>query len=543
MQTITINGRQIGNGAPAYIIAEMSANHAGSIERAKEIIRTAKEVGADCIKIQTYTPDTLTIDCDNEYFRIGDGTWNGENLYQLYGKAYTPWEWQAELKAEAERVGIDFLSTPFDESAVDFLEEMGISFYKVASFEILHLPLLRYIARTGKPIIMSTGMSTLTEIDEAVRAIREEGNDQIALLRCASAYPAITDEMNLRTMQNMAETFQVPVGLSDHSMGSVGAVTAVAMGAGIIEKHFCLDRAIENPDSSFSMNPTEFRQMVSDIRQAEKAMGRVSYGATDQEKTNVIFRRSIFCVEDIKQGELITEKNIRIIRPGYGLAPKFYPELLGQVALQDIKRGTPMQLELAGRQKCNVLFLTNNDNALGLYDWLAERDSVMLCQDKITVDMIKEWAPQIIVSYNYRHMITEDVIDYMNGKIVNLHVSYLPWNRGANPNVWSFVDDTPKGVTIHQISSGLDKGRILYQKECTFDPEKETFETTYRTLHEEIVKLFCGHWEEIRQWKCPLLEQEGNGSYHNAKDFEELKQRTDFNYTENIAAYLKRNKH
>lgn len=334
-----------------YIIAEMSANHAGSLAHAKEIIHAAKESGADCIKLQTYTPDTLTIDCDNKYFQISDGIWGGENLYHLYEKAYTPWEWHPILKEEAEKTGIDFLSTPFDNSAVDFLEDLGIEFYKVASFELIDIPLIEYIASKGKPVILSTGMSELSEIDEAVRSIRRRGNHQLALLRCASAYPAITDEMNLRTMQNMADVFGVPVGLSDHSMGSVGAVTAVALGAKIIEKHFCLDRSIENPDSTFSMNPSEFKQMVSDIRQAEKAIGHVQYGAAEQEKSNLSFRRSIFCVSDIKKGECITEKNVRIIRPGYGLAPKFYPELLGQTALQDISKGTPLSWEMVGNVK------------------------------------------------------------------------------------------------------------------------------------------------------------------------------------------------
>ena len=346
---IQIGNRKIGNGEPAYMIAEMSGNHAGSIENAKAIIRAAKEAGADCIKIQTYTPDTITMNCDNEYFHIDDGTWEGENLYQLYGKAYTPWEWQAELKAEAERVGIDFFSTPFDKTAVDFLEELGVEFYKIASFELVDIPLIEYVASKGKPIIMSTGMATLAEIEDAVRAIRKQGNHQIALLRCASAYPAITDEMNLRTMQNMGEVFGVPVGLSDHSMGSIGAVTAVALGAKIIEKHFCLDRAIENPDASFSMNPQEFAQMVKDIRQAEKAIGTVRYGVTEQEKSSIVFRKSIFAVKDIKKGEKLTTENIRVIRPGYGLEPKYYKEILGQNALCDIKKGTPMKFENIGK--------------------------------------------------------------------------------------------------------------------------------------------------------------------------------------------------
>lgn len=332
-----------------YVIAEMSANHAGSLERAKEIIHAAKECGADCIKIQTYTPDTITIDCDNQYFQIGDGTWAGETLYHLYGQAYTPWEWQAELKNAADMAGIDFFSTPFDNTAVDFLEDIGVEFYKIASFELVDIPLLKYVASKGKPMIMSTGMAELAEIDEAVRAIRSAGNQQIVLLRCASAYPAVTDEMNLKTMQNMAEVFQVPVGLSDHSMGSVGAVAAVALGASVIEKHFCLGREIENPDSVFSMNPSEFSQMVKDVRQTRKAVGTVKYGRTKQEEGNAVFRRSIFCVQDIKKGETLTEKNIRIIRPGYGIKPKYYHEILGQTALQDIKRGMPLQMDMIGR--------------------------------------------------------------------------------------------------------------------------------------------------------------------------------------------------
>lgn len=346
--------RRIGDGHPAYIIAEMSANHAGSLERAKEIIHAAKESGADCVKIQTYTPDTMTIDCDAPYFRIADGTWAGETLYQLYQKAHTPWEWQARLKEEADRVGIDFFSTPFDASAVDFLEGIGVECYKIASFEIVDLPLLKYAAAKGKPMILSVGMASLGEIEAAVLAVRSQGNEQVALLKCASAYPAVTDEMNLRTMVNMRETFQVPTGLSDHSMGSVGAVAAAAMGACIIEKHFCLDRGIENPDASFSMEPNEFRQMVQDVRQAQKAIGRVCYGPTEQEKDSLIFRRSVFCVRDIKKGERITKENVRVIRPGYGLAPSCYNEVLGQTALCDIKRGTPMRMELiGGSDKCS----------------------------------------------------------------------------------------------------------------------------------------------------------------------------------------------
>lgn len=332
----------IGN-KKTYIIAEMSANHAGSFERAKDIIYAAKDAGADCIKIQTYTADTLTIDCDNKYFHIDNGTWKGDTLYNLYKKAYTPWEWQEELKKEADKVGIDFLSTPFDNTSVDFLEKIGIEFYKIASFELVDIPLIEYVASKGKPIIMSTGMGTLGEIEEAVNAIKRQGNNQIYLLKCSSAYPAISENMNLNTMVNMKQTFGVPVGLSDHSMGSIGAVTAVAMGASIIEKHFCISRDIENPDSTFSMEKDEFRKMVDDIRNVEKAKGIIKYGPSDEEKENVKFRRSIFVIRDIKKGEEFTEKNINIIRPAQGLHPRFYKDILNKKARFDLKKGKPLQ--------------------------------------------------------------------------------------------------------------------------------------------------------------------------------------------------------
>ena len=343
--TININGRTVGDGAPAYIIAEMSANHAGSIERALEMIGAAKEAGADCVKIQTYTPDTMTIDCHNEYFHIAKGTWEGENLYSLYQKAYTPWEWQDKLRDEAARVGIDFLSTPFDGTSVDFLEELGLSFYKIASFELVDIPLLEYIASKNKPIIMSTGMATLQEIEEAVDAIYATGNRQLALMKCSSAYPAKSEEMNLTTICDMKRRFDIPTGLSDHSMGSFSAATAVAIGANIIEKHFCISRAIKIPDSSFSMEPDEFRAMVAQVREVEKAMGTVTYGVSEQEKSNACFRRSLFVVEDIQAGEQLTAGNIRSIRPAYGLKPKHYKEVLGKTAKHELKRGTPLSFE------------------------------------------------------------------------------------------------------------------------------------------------------------------------------------------------------
>ena len=348
MNSVRIKNRLIGEGYPTYIIAEMSANHAGSIERAKEIIRVAKDCGADCVKIQTYTPDTITIDCDNEYFQIADGTWKGEKLYSLYGKAFTPWEWQKELKEEADKIGIDFFSTPFDKTSVDFLEEIGIPCYKIASFELVDIPLIRYVASKGKPIIMSTGMGTQEEIREAVEAAYLEHNDRVVLLKCSSAYPAIPDDMNLKTIDDMRKRFDLPVGLSDHSLGSLSATTAIALGASVIEKHFCLSREIDNPDASFSMTPEEFSLMVADIRKVEKTLGRITYGASEQETGNLKFRKSIFVIQDIKEGELLSEENVKVIRPGYGLKPKYFQDILGKNASKDIKRGTPLQWEDIG---------------------------------------------------------------------------------------------------------------------------------------------------------------------------------------------------
>ena len=343
---ISLKNRFIGDNQPCYIIAEMSANHAGDINRAIEIIHAAKESGADCIKLQTYTPDTITINCSNEYFRINNGTWQGENLYELYQKAYTPWEWHARLKEEADKVGIDFLSTPFDRTAVDFLENLGVDFYKIASFELVDIPLIKYVASKGKPIIMSTGMGTLEEIEEAFDAVQSQGNENLCLLKCSSAYPAVSEDMNLKTIQNLKETFGVSIGLSDHSLGSIGAVTAVAMGANVIEKHFCISRTIENPDASFSMEPHEFKAMVEDIRTAEKAMGKVSYQLSEKEANNRIFRKSIFVIRNIIQGETFNERNIRVIRPGYGLEPKYYEDVVGKESVVDIDWGTPLRWDM-----------------------------------------------------------------------------------------------------------------------------------------------------------------------------------------------------
>ena len=346
MKKITIKNRVVGEGYPAYLIAEMSANHAGSKERAKEIIHAAKESGADCIKIQTYTADTITIDCSKEWFTVKNAAWEGENLYHLYQRAYTPWEWQAELKEEADKVGIDFLSTPFDSTAVDFLEGIGLDFYKIASFEVVDIPLIKNVASKGKPIIMSTGMATEEEINEALTAIYSCGNEQVILLKCSSAYPAVVEDMNLRTISDMKTRFQTPVGISDHSLGNLSASVAVAQGACVIEKHFCIGKEVDNPDVSFSMTPTEFSEMVKHVREVESSLGKVFYGVSEQEAESQSVRKSIFVVQDIKKGEILTPDNLRVIRPGYGMKPKYFEELLGKRAVCDIERGTPFSKEM-----------------------------------------------------------------------------------------------------------------------------------------------------------------------------------------------------
>ncbi len=332
------------NNNEVYFIAEMSANHGGELSNALRIVHEAKEAGADCLKIQTYTADSLTIDCDNEYFRIHGGLWDGYNLYQLYQEAGTPYEWQPIIKAECEKVGIDFLSTPFDVEAVDFLDSLGIEAFKIASFELVDIPLITYTASKGKLMILSCGMATIEEIQEAVKACYEAGNRQVVLLKCCSEYPTPWPDMKLGNIPDMKERFGLPVGLSDHSAGSLGAVVGVAMGACVIEKHVKLE-GVESADSGFSMTMSEFAQMVQDVRATEKIRLGPDYSLTEGEKASTVFRRSIFAVKDIKAGEQFSAENIRVIRPGYGMKPKFFNSLLDKKAAVDIERGTPLREE------------------------------------------------------------------------------------------------------------------------------------------------------------------------------------------------------
>ncbi|MBI2531116.1 MAG: pseudaminic acid synthase [Deltaproteobacteria bacterium] len=348
---IEINGRRIGAGCPTYIIAEMSANHGQSFEQAVEILEAAKETGADAIKLQTYTPDTLTLDCDNDCFRIDGTLWHGRTLYDLYGEACTPWDWQPRLKEIAARIGLELFSTPFDDTAVEFLERMNVPAYKVASFENGDLPLLRRIARAGKPVIMSTGMASVGELTEAVQTLQQAGCRQLALLKCTSAYPAPPEAMNLRAIPHLAGRFDLPVGLSDHTLGVSAPVAAVALGACIIEKHFTLSRSQPGPDNAFSLEPREFKTMVDGVRLAEKALGEAHYGLSPAEEASRVFRRSLFVTADVKAGEALTSGNVRSIRPGHGLHPRHFEEVLGCRATRDIKRGTPLAWEMVGEKR------------------------------------------------------------------------------------------------------------------------------------------------------------------------------------------------
>jgi len=340
---IKICNKVIGNSHPIFIVAELSANHNQKFDLAVKTIKAMKESGADAVKLQTYTPDTITIDCDNKYFKINQGTlWDGKTLYQLYQEAQTPWEWQPKLKKIAEEEGLAFFSSVFDKSAVDFLERLNVPCYKIASFEITDTPLIEYVASKGKPVIISTGIATLSDIEEAVNACKRMGNDQIALLKCTSAYPACLEDVNLKRIPNLAQTFNTIVGLSDHTLSISVPIASVALGAKIIEKHFILDRNLGGLDSAFSLEPAEFKAMVTAVREVEKAMGSVSYELTQKMKKNREFSRSLFVVKDMKAGDIFTEENIRSIRPGYGLQPKYLKDVLGRKAAHYIQRGTPL---------------------------------------------------------------------------------------------------------------------------------------------------------------------------------------------------------
>ncbi|MCP3941158.1 MAG: pseudaminic acid synthase [Desulfobacteraceae bacterium] len=341
-----INQKKIAPGSSPYIIAEMSANHNQCYETAVKILEAAKEAGADAVKLQTYTPETLTIKSQAPYFTIKDTIWKGQQLFDLYQQAQTPWEWQPKLKQKADSLELDLFSSPFDASAIDFLESLKMPAYKIASFELTDLELLKKAAQTGKPIILSTGMASIAEIDEAVKTLKTSGCNELALLKCTSAYPADPEDANLTTIPYLTQLFKVPVGLSDHTVGGALPIAGVALGACIIEKHFCLNKKEAGPDASFSMEPHEFKQMVKDIHTAHKALGKICFELSDKEKQSIIFRRSLFAIKDIRAKEKFTPDNISSIRPGYGLHPRYLNHILNKKAQRDIPRGTPLSWDV-----------------------------------------------------------------------------------------------------------------------------------------------------------------------------------------------------
>lgn len=347
-KSIKLGTRQIGLGFPPLIIAEMSGNHNQSLERALKIVDAAAASGAHVLKIQTYKPETMTLDIKEGEFFINDSKslWKGKSLFELYGEAMTPWEWHQPIKERCEHHNMLFFSTPFDATAVDFLEELNVDFYKIASFENTDLPLIRRVAQTGKPIIISTGMANVSEIAETVQAAREAGCENLILLKCTSSYPSTAKDANILTIPHMRDLFDIEVGLSDHTMGIGVAVASVALGATVIEKHFTLDRSEGGVDSAFSMEPDEFKLLVEESLKAWESLGKITYQVSEAEKRSMVFRRSLYVTEDVEKGEVFSEKNIRAIRPGYGLATKFLPIFLGKTSSKDIKKGTPLSFEL-----------------------------------------------------------------------------------------------------------------------------------------------------------------------------------------------------
>lgn len=346
---VTIEGRKIGPQFPPYIIAELSANHNGDMKRALQILEMAKRSGADAIKIQTYTQDTLTIDCDKPEFKIKGGLWDGRTLYDLYTEAHMPWEWHKPLFEKAKEIGITIFSSPFDFTAVDMLEKLGAPAYKIASFEAIDLPLIEYVAKTGKPMIISTGMANKKEIQEAVEAAKNAGCRELVVLHCVSGYPASAEDYNLATIPDMAKHFDILTGLSDHTIDNITAITSVALGACIIEKHVTLNRNGGGPDDSFSLEEPELTQLCADSKIAWQAVGKVNYQRKKSEEGNMVFRRSLYAVKDIAEGEKFTPENVKSIRPGYGLQPKYLNQIIGCQSVENIKAGTPMSFELINK--------------------------------------------------------------------------------------------------------------------------------------------------------------------------------------------------
>jgi pseudaminic acid synthase len=508
-----IGNKHIGDEYPTYIVAELSGNHCKNFDNAMEMIHKAKNAGADAVKIQTYRPDTITLNCDNEYFQIKSGTlWDGMTLYKLYEQSYTPWEWTPLLKNEANKLGLDFFSSPFDILAVDYLENIGVPAYKIASFEAVDHILLKKVAQTGKPVIISTGITDLSEITDAINVLRKNGTKDICVLKCTSTYPAPIEDANLRTIKDFKERFNVEAGLSDHTLGIEVPIASVCMGANLIEKHFTLSNSSGSADDKFSLEPDEFEQMVKSIRLIEKALGKVKYEKSDKNK-NLIFTRSLFVSNNIKKGDIFTKDNIKSVRPGYGLHTKYYDKILGKKSITNISFGTPLAWNMVENNK--ILFLGDDNGIIAYLKSIGE--NVTITSNKITRNFVKEY--DFVISYGYRHILEKDILDMLPDRIINLHISFLPWNRGADPNLWSFMDKTPKGVTIHYMDEGIDTGDIIVQKKVEFNYDSDTLASSYKKLKRSIEELFIKNWNTIKNITCDRKKQNiGDGSYHKTKD-------------------------
>ena len=409
---INLNGKLIGEGHPAYIIASMGANHMGDLDVAKSIIRAAKEAGADCVKIQTYEPETLTINCDNKYFK--DIPSRGETLYHHYSKCSMPLYWIEELFHEAKEVGIDIFSTAYDYQTVDFLEDLDNPFYKVCSYELTDLDFILYAASTGKPLFVSTGMAAWEEIYEAVETVIEGDGEDLCLMISTGAFPSSTSDMHLANIRDIKNKLDIPVGLCDHSIGSIGAITAVAYGADVIEKNICLTRDPDSADAPYSMTAEEFKEMVDCIRDAERAIGDVEYGCSEADQGRYALRRSLFVTKDVEKGEFFTEDNIRSIRPGNGIAPKYYRDVLTMTADMSIKKGTPFSFDMV--QPGVILALSDDEDCFqGLFN-----GDLYQISHEVDIDMIKTLDPSQIIIYKYKYEISEEIEKFMDGRIARV---------------------------------------------------------------------------------------------------------------------------
>lgn len=472
-RAIAVGDRWIGSDHPALIVAELSANHLGSLERALEIVDLAHQVGADAIKLQTYTADTMTIDCDQPWFRIERGPWAGRQLYDLYTAAQTPWGWHAELFAAARRLGMLAFSTPFDVSAVHFLQALDPACFKVASFELTDLELLRAVARTARPVLLSTGMASSAEIDLAVNTLRDAGCRDLVLLVCVSAYPATAESFRLRNVTQLACRYEIPVGLSDHSAGHEVALVARALGASVIEKHLCRRRADGGPDATFSMEPDEFAQMVGAVRRAEAMLATARFGVQAAEQDSVVFRRSLFAVRDVAAGERFTVENVRAIRPGHGLPPSELPRVLTSRARLAIARGTPLReawLEPVAGETAPIVFGAQRDLMLPAARILAAKHALVLVRrpEELDLELLERIRPRFVILPDWSWIVPTELLE--RAPFIGFHASSLPAYRGGSPLQYQILDGLRETeLSMFRMQAGLDAGPVLLRRPLSLE--------------------------------------------------------------------------